>query len=866
MIHLRSWCVWITVSFFACGTASAGLVADDNSSPKQYRQQSSYVKYASVSFLTDDTKLDFGKGEIDVKTQCASLGYVISVSKCTGAMKPSKLCSAESSMKSVAGADGYTTGCCNSNLYTASSPDACTNNATSLNDFCYYDGSKKYRCSCDRARYPYSSSDNTTCGTGGEFDVSDVCVAPNAQGQNINYYSGCCPNSYQECDAGNHEVGLGKSCRVQTGKNIINKYESCTCASHYDTVCTDGKLINVDNVCKRNGLNYTTESNCESLCTKTSETNIDDYLYQKIWHCLYEPDGATIKSTEGDICNRPSYIEPVGSYSATNFYTNCETQGFTKSVEDCYNASAILYCPTDKSKVWCVESKYCTGYDVSGDACNLTNANVTMCPSASVDKPRCRYNNTDCNNGWSEGTYSRTALNLTTEQTALNDKGMLNTCCREGYRFENGKCVANVCSNIRYPYTSNPGTEPGEREECSQADTAKPLGYSKHYGFTDCYTEDNTEYGQGMWKRKSDNSSSADYHKCVCERNSTKKTGLPFDVSNYYEQNTSTPIGFNKGTYGHSVSCTDEEGSYYGYSDCYIGYKMGTGDNNYKCERNPAASYCVAYPYLGSEQVNNFLTQNNIAPYTVSSNANPRTSSEAFCVNRYEHYIDRSGNRKGDDSVAALLIEGCDTGTESACNECYHVANLEKVNGLWHAHNRFKLKVNRHTTQVNYGFEQCPDGFFKGCGTYGSCAKYCYAPNYASCANNDVLKKGDIIVGLVMTRDGNTLHLSSMLCANKTFDEAIAYSNSYAPTGLENDATFGSGKWHMPGDGDKDNACDFAWRGTVCAIGKSAPSGTWYNSTDSTGQYGKEVGRCGYSAWRLKSNPMCVYPMMQVTF
>ena len=83
-----------------------------------------YPKYASVSFLQSDSKLDFKSGEIDVKTQCASMGYVIPVSKCTGAMKPSRLCSAESSMKSVAGADGYTTGCCNSNLYTALSPDA----------------------------------------------------------------------------------------------------------------------------------------------------------------------------------------------------------------------------------------------------------------------------------------------------------------------------------------------------------------------------------------------------------------------------------------------------------------------------------------------------------------------------------------------------------------------------------------------------------------------------------------------------------------------------------------------------------------------------------------------------------------------
>ena len=99
--------------------------------------KSSSIKLASVQFLTDRNSISFDKGEVDIKTKCASLGFVIPVSDCVSPMKPSYLCSSEIN---DSGASQYTTGCCNSNLYTAPNANECTDNSTALNDSCYYDG------------------------------------------------------------------------------------------------------------------------------------------------------------------------------------------------------------------------------------------------------------------------------------------------------------------------------------------------------------------------------------------------------------------------------------------------------------------------------------------------------------------------------------------------------------------------------------------------------------------------------------------------------------------------------------------------------------------------------------------------------
>ncbi len=790
-----------------------------------------YPKYASVSFLQSDSKLDFKSGEIDVKTQCASMGYVIPVSKCTGAMKPSRLCSAESSMKSVAGADGYTTGCCNSNLYTALSPDACANNSTSLNDSCYYDGSKKYRCSCDRARYPYSNSDNTTCGLGGEFDVSDVCVAPNAQGQDISYYSGCCPNSYQECDANNHEVGLGKSCRVQSSKGVVNRYESCTCASHYDTVCSDGKLINVDNVCKRNGLNYTTESNCESLCTKTSETNIDDYLYGNVWHCLYENDGATLKETDeelkGKLCDAPSALGSMLGVETEKAYETCYYQGYTKKIEDCYNTEAVVRCPTDSSRVWCLEGRYCTGYNVGAQAC-LTGrtanagANVEICTSSTADKGiRCRYKSDDCNAAWNEGTFNASKF----VNYDASDKGDSNHCCKLGYVMnDKGICVANECDRTLYPYEQNPNDDLGIIEKCYEADEEEPLGYKLYFGFSSC--NDDPASG-GMWLQDEDNP-----RRCVCARKGENGRSyyLPFDLDLFFGANEAAPYGFNQGRYGKSQSCTDAEGSYYGYTECYVSEKLGTTESTKgMCIYTDYSSDYDVYTYPPEERgiinhLNEILAANGNSEIKKTDSIIDTVKGEEnkdnlYCINYNMHCqnnIDAGVNPNSDDvckmSYNPSNGKKCATGKDEDCAVCYHLSNLKtdadgnpiKENGRYVVDPKnlgLRVKTAYHGRRLNFGFEKCPSGYLGGLlsNGFGTCFKFCDKNNLSKCYLGDIVVDGNNsnkVLGIVWRKTNSQVYIYGQ-SIYATYDDGVKYVAGYQPAG-NTAADYGVGKWHMP--------------------------------------------------------------------
>ena len=149
------------------------------------------IRLASVEFLTHEYQLKFDNKKGDVKSQCAALGYVLPVSQCdkSDGYQPSYLCSSEKSMKDVDGAENYTSGCCNTKLYTASSANGCSDNSTATGDYCYWGGSKHYRCFCDNIRYPYreytdtdlNAKEGMPCGQG-EFDYTDVCIIKDAGG------------------------------------------------------------------------------------------------------------------------------------------------------------------------------------------------------------------------------------------------------------------------------------------------------------------------------------------------------------------------------------------------------------------------------------------------------------------------------------------------------------------------------------------------------------------------------------------------------------------------------------------------------------------------------------------------------------
>ena len=121
-----------------------------------------------------------------------------------------------------------------------------------------------------------------------------------------------------------------------------------------------------------------------------------------------------------------------------------------KSKNDCFIDSLILYCPNDDSKVWCLDGKYCTGFNVADSACNI-GANVDYCDSK--DKGiRCSYKMSSCNDCWNDGVYN--AGNCSNQDTSLN--GDSNKCCKLGYRMVNGICIKNTCDKTQFPYQLRP--------------------------------------------------------------------------------------------------------------------------------------------------------------------------------------------------------------------------------------------------------------------------------------------------------------------------------------------------------------------------------------------------------------------------
>jgi len=834
------------------------------------RSKPTSVKLASVSFLKSDTGIDFSTGSLDIKSECGALGYAINVSQCTGDMKPSHLCSSEINKT---GANQYTTGCCNSKIYTAVNSESCTNNSTALvSDKCYFGNESKwkYRCACDRSRFPFSTITGEGCGATGSFNVNNSCQAYEpSTNKTETYYMGCCPNSYSECNADNHEVGSGNSCRVQSGNTIINKYESCHCASHYDTVCDNGRLIDVSNICRKGNIIYTTESNCESNCTKTSETNLDDYLYQRVWHCLYEKDGATIKTSEGALCARED-VSP-------SYYDQCVAQGFVKGENDCYNADVVLTCPNDTKRVWCLEGKYCTGYDVGShysiNYCT-DGANVEYC-SVTDKGTRCQYKNDVCNCMWSDGSldttltvcqnvFLATADGETEQERRANaqaaaaalfnsntDNGNDLTCCKRGYKMSMGKCVVNNCDGEKYPYAQRPGDEMGEVEFCYKGDVEANLGYKAYFGYASCKSD--PAKGE-KWLPKGE--SGAEARQCVCAREGELGGAkLPFGVELFFDSNNDetdsyTHVGFSQGTYGTAVDCTDAEASYYGYSSCFIGSKMRkvSSEPTGQCLKSGQnGSYSYSFPHYntdtqGRNNANRILNAAGLS--SIGQASRPVTNkmgdaSKVYCVNPTQHCP--NGNAEQcDESVKPLLISGCTHGWEEECSmKCYHKASLIQENGVYKLNTKgLKMIVNTFDNgTISFGFEACPTGFIKTSGSYNTCFKFCSIENKGACEFGDVLTlyteselfnndgsskftAGTIdkskIVGVVFARDGRPstscgtsgkLHVASIKYKSLNYTDAQAYSTSSEFQTAVGNTIYALGTWRMPTTTEMGSGC-----------------------------------------------------------
>ena len=801
-------CVVCAFCFSFITKAQANLLFHKNTSfvkiesnPNPIISKPTPIKLAAVSFLQSDTNLSFGSGELDVKTKCATLGYVIPVSECSSPMVPSYLCSSELADE---GASNYTTGCCNANLYTVTSPDLCDDNATALKDTCYWGGSIKYRCSCDRSRYPYSELSGEGCSSG-DFNVNNVCRARNASGNMIEYYASCCPSEYKECDANKHLVGSGNSCRISKNGTIVNKYELCECSSSYDTICADSMLIDSSDFCiDDNNRKFTRDTNCETACNKTSETNLDSYLQGYLWHCLYKDDGANVKS----VCD--GYNKQSDSI-ISDYYDECKAQGYTKRKEDCYISDLILYCPSDSSKVWCLDSKYCTGYDVGRtggkNACNV-GAIADPCDGAGV---RCKYKNSECNKCWNDGEYNSSQC----ENLDTSNKGDSQNCCERGYIMRDGVCRANNCSNqtdiggnLLYPYVNkNPGVDAGELEICYQGredGDGNPLGgYDVYYGYNSCNSDSSKG---GLWKSSVDNP-----RKCVCNRKDDVRGWLPFDATKYFD--SSEVGGFYQGGYGVTNTCTDSEGSYYGYSSCYIGSYIGTTEvNNGMCLKFDASKWIyISYIFRVNDNqslkyINDIINigqGNNISIPELPLTNNLPDYSKVYCINKNMH----CPNDECDEDVRLMTynpISGkqCIDGVSEDCNVCYHIANLDET-GKWHRN--FKLNCMPYSrTYIYCAFEKCPDNYRGGLEDLGigNCFKYCSKDKLYDCRYGDIIttdgSASGSVVGVIYYSDNSNVYITAVNhVSNITQAEAIIYANDYAPTGVE-DNRFKAGSWYLP--------------------------------------------------------------------
>ncbi len=876
-------------------SSSHFLSSEDSSSQMTVRSKPAYPQFASVSFLKSDATVEF-TGTLDVKSQCAALGYIIPVETCTKKKgkyngkegyyySPSKLCSEEDSIAAANKKEAakYTTQCCDMRLYTADENDECPINSAKLsNDFCYWGGKKKYRCACDRGRYQYSTIAGETCGLDdnnqpwGRFNANLACMAYEPRTQNTEFYFiSCCPKEYKICKDSNHEVGRGNECRAllddpRKNRSWVSKYEQCPCASHYDKECDSDKIINRSFVCQNEDTKkfWTFESNCESSCSKTIETNIDSYLYKSSWHCLYRKDGAIVRDDE-DLFNpddenaKEGYCGMFDRINAHGDYDECVAQGFTKSPADCYNQEVMLICPNDATKVWCLDGKYCTGYDVGGTIRAKLNENDSSNKKISVCEPnakvvgfsreeegknaakvdfcvehndeigdRCRYKYDapanaafgseeakDCNKCWADGVYNKNAAGcLFTETGEVARSGKDSKCCNDGYYMLNGVCTRRVCDRTEYPYEIRPPYDAGDVEECREGDPTTALGYKAFFGYTNCKTD--ASKGE-MWINDPANN-----RRCICARHGEggRTYALPFTVEQYYMTNgDSTNLGFNAGYYGMSISCTDADGSYYGYTTCYLGRTMGTGANYGTCRMADVYSYCnrTTCAYEGADWIKGWLHWNGLDEDVATMKSEPRSMEESFCVNKYTHCESKDGTKLGDDTVCGMVPAGCNLGIEAECNRCYHVYSVYKGDdGLYHkndaAHRGGMTIVTNSCRNTNRysGVETCPTGFKKCGGGYGCCYKYCYDNNPAACVSGDILATcpsgncvrgntlapGSVGVAHVYYNAGGHMHLlnKNKGVGSKTWDEAQEYVKTYAPDGLTEHPIVGVGHWKLP--------------------------------------------------------------------
>jgi len=375
----------------------------------------------------------------------------------------------------------------------------------------------------------------------------------------------------------------------------------------------------------------------------------------------------------------------------------------------------------------------------------------------------------------------------------------------------------------------------GEVETCYEGDESASLGYKAYFGYKSCKSDESK--GE-MWMQDPSNP-----RKCVCNRTSDTLGHLPYGIDDYFNESGSG--GFNTGYYGTYRSCSDPDGTYYGYTMCYTGRVMSSKG---RCTTKGPTGYLATYPYLGIYYVNNALAHWGLPQ--ISATSEPRSSAQAYCVHQYTHCKDRNGKTLGDADVCALVPSGCNLGYEAACNLCYHIASIQKGNdGLYHLNPDYQIIVDSCRETAKYiGITKCPLGLQKASGR-NACYGYCYTSDMSKCFPGYVLiddANSNTKLGVIYIKSGNTLFLQAKDGYRyDTWYNAMNISANYAPAGYENHPIFGRGKWKIPDSGQTlDNASHIsAWPiyGTFYKEGWNSGS-TWTTATSGDMAYYVNVG------------------------
>ena len=525
-------CFFCCVTEAYCSLLNTDLVYSIKPNPKVSSKPTS-IKLASVSFLTNDSGVSFNGAELDAKTKCLVSGYGMQVSTCIGLGKnPGVLCPYNDATQGVEYADN----CCDV-TYNHLIDDNCEDNSRLSSSYCLRstgssnDAVRYYRCECSEIAYPYMKDEDCPAGYQIDYNPANMCSANGEK-----RYSTCIPKTYKDCSkegiVNGSRGGLVGSALSGYGMLADGTlvYDVCVCPSQFMYSDCETFLLDIEATCYNDGRYYYKAGNCYTGCDGNDLKDADYYYKDYALRCLYSD---TVKNVEGALCSKKQ---------------TCEEMGYVYSDDECPDSSILVArCPSDVTKVWCMNANGCMHYPVGGDACH-DGAEIGYCGS---DNKRCSYKNEICNKNWSFGQHNGVY------------GGDTELCCKDGWDYIDGKCVPHDCGDVDllYPYGDKYPIKEAAEHGAWGINVCKS-GDKYYYGYKQCKgcligdTFENNSCSD-LWVPAVDSP-----HKCVC-----KTEGLPYNNETLYTQG-------GAGNLGILNTCVDADATYYGYSSCYRWYTM----------------------------------------------------------------------------------------------------------------------------------------------------------------------------------------------------------------------------------------------------------------------------------------------------